>query len=112
MSNSFMVMGNPDDAFTSAELVVNGDIIGRVFELEDGWYVHVREPERLKDAELIRLILEAKEDLAHYVNRKGAGEFPPDWSRATASLWLMQRDDGKGGFTVQTDGSIGGPAAG
>jgi hypothetical protein len=111
VSYSFMVMGNPDDGFTSAELTVDGTMIGRVFELADGWYVHLAEPERLRDAELVRLILEAKEELSHYVNRKGASEFPPDWSRAAASLWLMQRDDGKG-FTLGPDGSIGGPPTG
>jgi hypothetical protein len=43
----------------------------------------------------VQTILEAKNELLHYVNRKGA-EFPEDNNRAEISLWLMQRDDGKG----------------
>ncbi|MBW3623920.1 MAG: hypothetical protein KY468_10985 [Armatimonadetes bacterium] len=101
MSYSYLIMGSPDDGFTSAEIIEDSNAIGRVFELEDGWYVHLIEPERLTDSELVNVILIAKEELKHYVNRKGA-TFPEDWSRAAVSLWLMQRDDGKG-FTLSGD---------
>jgi hypothetical protein len=94
--------GNPDDGFTAVEIEIDGEYVGRVFELESGWYVHVQKPEDLQKSECVQAVLAAKERLLHYVNRKG-GEFPEGTSRAAASLWLMQRDDGKG-FTVPAAG--------
>jgi len=66
-----------------------------VFELESGWYVHMDKPEDLLRPECLEAILAAKEQLLHYVNRKG-DEFPDGTTRAGGCLWLMQRDDGKG----------------
>ena len=104
MSYSHTIVGNPDDGFTSAQIEdENGVYKGRVFELEDGWYVHVDEPEQLRDLELVDAIVVAKSNLLHYVNRKGADFSQGEWTRAGVSLWLMQRDDGKG-FTIKTDG--------
>ena len=77
---------------------LNGEYVGRVFELEAGWYVHLQKPEDLLKPGCVQAVLAARERLLHYVNRKG-GEFPEGTSRAAASLWLMQRDDGKG-FTL------------
>src|SRR5436305_431658 len=90
--------GNPDDGFTAVEIEIDGEYVGRVFELASGWYVQFDEPERLRDAKCVEAVLAAKEHLLHYVNRKG-GDFSEDASRAGVSLWLMQRDDGKG-FTL------------
>jgi hypothetical protein len=93
------IMGVVDDGFTSAEISEEGsDSLVRVFELERGWYVECDQLERLRDPELLDAVFRAREELLHYVNRKG-GEPPPDTSRAGFSLWLMQRDDGKG-FSV------------
>jgi hypothetical protein len=44
-------------------------------------------------------IVAAKAELLHYVNRKGADFADGEWTAAGISLWLMQRDDGKG-FTI------------
>jgi hypothetical protein len=91
-------IGNPDDGFTSAEIYTADDLegyIGRLFELSDGWYVQVDDLDSLQYSDFVQTILEAKNELLHYVNRKGA-EFPEDNNRAEISLWLMQRDDGKG----------------
>ena len=102
MNYTHAIVGNPDDGFTSAEIGdESGTYIGRVFELEDGWYIHVDEPELLINQEIIEAVIAAKADLLHYINRKGA-DFSDEWSRAKASLWLMQRDDGKG-FTINTE---------
>lgn len=98
MPYDLTTVGNPDDGFTSIEIEIDGQYVGRVFELESGWYVHVQKPEDLLNPECIQAVLAAKEGLLHYVNRKG-GEFPEGTTRAAASLWLMQRDDGKG-FTL------------
>lgn len=100
MAYRLTTTGNPDDGFTAVEIEVDGAYVGRVFELESGWYVHVQQPEDLLNPECVQAVLAAKERLLHYVNRKG-GELPEDTSRAAASLWLMQRDDGKG-FTLPT----------
>ncbi len=91
-------IGNPDDGFTSAEIYAADDLedyIGRVFELSDGWYLQVDDLTSLQNLDFVQTIMETKDELLHYVNRKGA-EFPEDASRAAISLWLMQRDDGRG----------------
>lgn len=98
------IVGNPDDGFTSAEIEDEaGTYVGRVFELEDGWYVHVNQPEQLRDREVVEAIVAAKTELLHYVNRKGGDFSEGEWTRAGASLWLILRDDGKG-YTIKTDG--------
>ncbi len=100
MSYGLTTTGAPDDGFTAVEIEIDGEYVGRVFELESGWYVHLPKPESLLNAECVEAIVAAKECLLHYVNRKG-GEFPEGTSRAAASLWSMQRDDGDG-FTIST----------
>jgi hypothetical protein len=90
------IVGSVDDGFTSAEISEEGsDSLVRVFELERGWYVECNQLERLRQPELLDAVLRAPDELLHFVNRKG-GEPAPDTSRAEFSLWLMQRDDGKG----------------
>ena len=104
MSFTHTIIGNPDDGFTSAEIEDEaGNYLARVFELTDGWYIHLDEPERLRNSTLIDAVVAAKAELLHYVNRKGADFSQGEWTRGGASLWLMQRDDGKG-FTIDTDG--------
>ena len=90
-------VGNPDDGFTSAEIVssTTRDQAARVFELESGWYIEVETPEILRDSALVEAIVAAKAELLHFVNRKGV-KVPEGTSRAAASLLLMQRDDGSG----------------
>lgn len=87
------VVGNPDDGFTSIEISssASGDQVARIFELESGWYVELVNPEELRDQALIDAIVEAKNELLHFVNRKGV-QFPDGISRAAASLLLMERD--------------------
>jgi hypothetical protein len=97
-ADAVTITGNVDDGFTAAEIeTLSGDMI-RVFELATGWYVELPNPELLRQKEVVDAIQAAKAELLHYVNRKG-WEFPEGTSRAAMSLWLMQRDDGKG-FTV------------
>lgn len=103
MAIELTVTGAPSDGFTAVELVRGDEFIGRVFELEAGWYVELRKPEKLLEAEVVQAVIAAKQCLLLYVNRKGDG-IPEGLSVAGASLWLMQRSDGKG-F------SIGEPAA-
>ena len=91
-------VGNHDDGFTSAEIYTADnlqDYIGRIFELDDGWYIQVDDLNCLQDPAFVQTILETKDELLHYVNRKGA-EFSEGTTIAAISLWLMQRDDGKG----------------
>jgi hypothetical protein len=92
------LVGDPDDGFTSAEIYTTNDLedyLGRVFELSDGWYIQADDLAILNNLGFVKTILEAKDELMHYINRKGA-EFPENASRASISLWLMQRDDGMG----------------
>ena len=98
MTYELTTTGNPDNGFTSVEIEMDGEYIGRVFELESGWYVHLQNMENLMKAEFVEAISTAKDRLLHYVNRKGC-EFPEGTTRAGVSLWLMQRNDGKG-FTI------------
>ena len=96
------IVGNPDDGFTSAEICDESDnYIGRLFELDDGFYVQVDQVEKLNDGKLLESLLLAKYTLQHYVNRKGADFSAEEWTREGISLYLMQRDDGEG-FTVES----------
>ncbi len=102
MAYSRTTVGNPDDGFTSTELEDgSGELAGRVFELEEGWYVECPNLDQLEDPEFVAAVLGAREELLHYVNRKGT-HLPEGLTQAGASLWLMQRDDGKG-FTMTSD---------
>ena len=99
MKYEFQVVGVVDDGFTSAEISEGGSsALVRVFELEGGWHVEADRLERLREPELMDAVLRARDELSHYVNRTG-GDPPAGMSRAGFSLWLMQRDDGKG-FSV------------
>jgi hypothetical protein len=98
MAFQMTVTGALSDGFTAVEIESDDEFVGRVFELEAGWYVELREPEKLLDDEVVKAVLAAKERLLRYVNRKGTG-MPEGMTVAGASLWLMQRDDGKG-FTI------------
>jgi len=96
MKFDITIVGSPDDGFTSAEVLrETGDVAARVFELHSGWYVESGELELLRDPVFIDAILEARARLLHFVNRRG-GSAPEGLTRAGMSLWLMQRDDGKG----------------
>ncbi len=96
MQYKIQIIGNLDDGFTSAEILeTGGELAARVFELEAGWYVETEVLEKLRDQVLLEALLQARNKLLHYVNRKG-GMKPEGLTRAGASLWLMQRDDGKG----------------
>ena len=82
------IVGDPDDGFTSAEIEdTSGTYMGRVFELEDGWYIQVNEPEILRNPKLVEALITAKLELEDYVNRKGADFSIGEWTRAGISLW-------------------------
>ncbi len=99
MKYEFMICGVVDDGFTSAEISEpDAEGVARVFESQNGWYVETDRLERLREPAFVEALLQARDELLHYVNRKG-GEPPEGTSRAAFSLWLMQRDDGKG-FSV------------
>ena len=96
MSYEVVIAGIVDDGFTSA--VINdqsGKQVARVFELSSGWFVETDALERLQDPVLMQAVLAGRNELLHYVNRKG-GVFPEGSTRAGISLWLMERDDGEG----------------
>jgi hypothetical protein len=81
LNYEIQIMGIVDDGFTSAEISEEGaDSPGRVFDLEQGWYVECGQLERLRKPELLDAVLRARDELLHFVNRKG-GEPPPDTSR-------------------------------
>ena len=70
MPYSHTIVGNPDDGFTSAEIKnESGIYMGSVFELEDGWHVHVDEPERIRDRELVEAVVVAKSYFREYKAR-------------------------------------------
>lgn len=98
MKYTFEVAGVPDDGFTSAEILAGDEMVARVYELESGWHIETRDLERLRDARVVDAMIAARNELLHYVNRKGTNR-PEGLTVAGASLWLMQRDDGKG-FTI------------
>ena len=82
------IIGAVDDGFTSAEIEDEaGAYMGRVFELNDGWYIHVQEIDRIRDQDLVDAIVAAKAELIHYVNRKGADFSSGEWTRAGVSLF-------------------------
>lgn len=88
-----LIIGDPHDGFTSASLEdKTGNYIGRVFELEDGWYIHLNDFNMLEEIELRALIQEAKTNLMKYPNRKGA-EFPEDMTVGEISLWLIEKSE-------------------
>ena len=94
------IVGGVSDGFTSAEIENEAqEVVGRVFETEAGWCVECDPLDKLQDAEFMEAALAARDELLHYVNRTGAG-MPEGLTVAGASLWLMQRDDGKG-FTSE-----------
>lgn len=97
MAVEITITGGWADGFTAAELARDGRILGRVFELQTGWHVQLEELELLRDTAVVSAMLEGRDKLRHYVNRTGAG-MPEGLSAAAASMWLMQRDDGKGFF--------------
>jgi hypothetical protein len=92
----FQVLGSPEDGFTSSEIYRRKDnrLVGRIFELIDGWYIQTDHFDELNNKDFVHCLNQAKENLKHYTNRKGA-HFPKDWTRGQISLWLMQRDDEK-----------------
>ncbi len=99
MSYEFTVTGNVDDGFASIEITSEtGKVVARVFELDSGWFVESVELDWLRETDLVDAIIDARNELRHYINRKG-GQLPEGMTRAAFSLWLMQRDDGKG-FSV------------
>ncbi len=101
MSYKFRIIGNVDDGFTSVEISDGaGELVARVFELESGsWYLETHELDSLTKEDLVKAIIDARNELRHYINRKG-GQLPEGTTRAAFSLWLMQRDDGRGLFSI------------
>ena len=69
-----------------------GNYIGRVFELDDGWYINLEDLAMIEDIKVRTLIQEAKSKLTRYPNRKGA-EFPEDMSIGAISLWLLEKGE-------------------
>ena len=95
MSYQLSVFGGVEDGFTS--VLIHGDEydeLGKVFELDTGWYVRVGDPERFRDTQFVDAVLAAKAKLVHYVNRKGADFSTGEWTAAAVSAWLMEKDDG------------------
>jgi hypothetical protein len=88
-----LIIGDPQDGFTSATIDDNeGNYVGRVFELDDGWYIHLEDVNILEEIEVRKLIQEAKTKLMKYPNRKGA-EFPEDMTAGAISLWLLEKSE-------------------
>jgi hypothetical protein len=104
MSYKITISGVAGDGFTSAWIEDEDENhLGRVFELEDGWYIHVQDPDRLRDREFVDTIFLARDELFHYINRKGLDLSDGEWSPVGISLLLMQRDDDKGYFSIKSD---------
>jgi hypothetical protein len=92
---SVTILGNVEQCRTEAEISDSeGAVLAVVYETSDGWHMDILR-ERLNQAavDFQTAVENAKENLSHYVNRRG--ENPPgNASRGAFSLWLMVKDDG------------------
>lgn len=92
---SKVTLGNTQTCRTEAEISdESGNVVALVYENDHGWEIKLfREiqPEEVKDFDAV--VSKAKDDLSHYVNRKGINP-PEDLTAGGMSLWLMEKDDG------------------
>lgn len=92
---SVTILGNVEQCRTEAEISNSeGTVLAVVYEASDGWHTDIL-GERLNQAavDFQTAVENAKENLSHYVNRRG--EHPTEnASRGALSLWLMVKDDG------------------
>ena len=97
---SIMIVGNGSECRTEAEVIRVFDdkpdrLMAIVYENEQGWQCELEKEETATpdDAELDAAVSDAKEALAHYVNRMGSDQ-PEGLTRAGLAFWLMIKDDG------------------
>ncbi len=92
---SKVTLGNADTGRTEVEISDDsGTTIAVLYENQVGFQIQILHSagETLSD-DFASFVQQAKEDLAHYVNRRG--ENPPEGLTKDAfSLWLLEKDDG------------------
>jgi hypothetical protein len=92
---SATILGNVEQCRTEAEISdSDGAVLAVVYESSDGWHTDVLvEPLNQAATDFHSAVENAKENLSHYVNRRGE-EPPENATRGSFSLWLMMKDDG------------------
>lgn len=92
---SVAIFGNVDKCRTEVEISdVQGTVLAVVYEAADGWHTDILvEPLNQSDIRFKTAVEKAKENLSHFVNRRG--ENPPEnATQGELSLWLMVKDGG------------------
>jgi hypothetical protein len=92
---SITIIGNVERCRTEAEVSNSeGTVIAIVYDASDGWHTDTFvEQLNLAATEFQTAIDNAKENLSHYVNRRGENP-PKNATWGAFSLWLMVKDDG------------------
>jgi hypothetical protein len=92
---SVTIVGNVEQCRTEAEISdEEGVIVAVVYEAADGWHTDVLVEQKKQATSHFKTIIDsAKENLSHYVNRRGENA-PENVTRGAFSLWLMVKDDG------------------
>ena len=92
---SKITLGNPETCRTEAEISDDsGNSVAVVYEAIDGWHIELCRTIRAEEMEQLDAIIQtAKNDLSHYVNRKGLN-VPTNLTVGDLSLWLLLKDDG------------------
>lgn len=92
---SMTIAGNVEQCRTEAEISnESGRRVAIVYEDSDGWHTDILEPELLQlPDDLQTVIRNVKENLYHYVNRRGENA-PENTTWGAFALWLMVKDDG------------------
>ncbi|HKW64286.1 MAG TPA: hypothetical protein VJN89_17165 [Candidatus Acidoferrum sp.] len=94
LSYSVTIVGNVEKCRTEAEISEDsGNCVGIVHEDASGWHIELTNPVHQEFGEFNAAVAEAKERLAHFVNRMGYGA-TENTTRGALALWLMIKDDG------------------
>ena len=92
---SITIVGNVEQCRTEAEISDSERaVLAVVYETSDGWHTDILvEQLNQADSYFQTAVDDAKENLSHYINRRGENA-PENISRGAHSLWLMIKDDG------------------
>lgn len=90
------VVSDIENGTTSLWLCDQDRWLGRVFERDTGWCVELSDLSLLRDPTILDAILDGKEWLLQYPNRKG-GRVQATWPLESYAEWLMQVDPDSSG---------------
>jgi hypothetical protein len=93
---SLTIVGNVERCRTEVEISDRqGVAVAVVHEASDGWHTDILDEARPHHgtSDFTNIVGFAKEDLSHFVNRRGENA-PQDVSVGALALWLMLKDDG------------------